>query len=57
MQVKSLKIPFHKWYKWLESRFVSLKEVHEKEKEIKQLELKLYEESVALQREKEKEKP
>ena len=23
-QVKQLKIPFHKWYKWLETRFLHL---------------------------------
>jgi len=27
-QVRSLKLPFHKWYKWLETRFSQLREVH-----------------------------
>ena len=34
LQVKSLRIPFHKWYTWLETRFNQLQQVHQKEKEI-----------------------
>lgn len=31
LQAKQLNIPFHKWYTWLESRFVQLKQVHDEE--------------------------
>ena len=37
--MKELKIPFHKWNQWLETRFDQLKEIHEKEKEQRQKEM------------------
>ena len=32
-QVKSLNIPFHKWYGWLDSRFKFLAEAHKQQQE------------------------
>lgn len=32
-QVKQIKIPFHKWYQWLETKFCLLKVAYEQEQE------------------------
>lgn len=37
-QVKALKIPFHRWYQWLGTRFDQLKMVHQKEEELRVME-------------------
>ena len=39
-QVKTLKVPFHRWYKWLETRFMQLQEVHVKELQLKNEEIR-----------------
>ena len=43
-QVKALKIPFHRWYQWLGTRFDQLQLVHRKEEELRQLEKRKWEE-------------
>ena len=43
-QVKALKIPFHRWYQWLGTRFDQLQLVHRKEEELRQLEKLKWEE-------------
>ena len=30
-QVRSLNLPFHRWYKWLESKFLMLREAFKKQ--------------------------
>lgn len=42
-QVKALKIPFHRWYIWLESKFAQLKEVKQLEQKAKEQELERWE--------------
>ena len=51
-QVKALKIPFHRWYQWLGTRFDQLQLVHRKEEELRQLEKLKWEEQQNKNREK-----
>ena len=46
-----MKIPFHKWNNWLETRFDQLKEVYLKEKQQREIEMNKWKQEQELQKE------
>ena len=50
--MKALKIPFHRWYQWLGTRFSQFQQIHQREVELKKEEAKKWQEEQEQKREK-----